>query len=138
MLGMKSIGKNPTKISSSDSGCVDTSVSSKDVTSSTVTLSNVLSRLMSYMTVSFSAANGSLDTASSSSISQNSTFLKQFCMVLSVTSSHDKTSIFIPSNTEMFQSDLLPSVASSCHQLLQSFFGPLLFCTSLLKEQMTP
>ena len=58
---------------------------------------------------------------------KNLLFLRQFCTVLSVTISHDKTSIFITSNTEMFGSDLLPSIASI-------IFWTTLFCTSLLRS----
>ena len=119
-------------ISSSDSDSwVDTNMSSKDATSSTVTSSNVLSRLMSCVPVSFSTANGSSDTASFSSISQKSAFLKQFCTVLSVTLSHEKTSIFIASNTEMFGSDLLPSIATI-------IFWATFVLYLAFKERMTP
>ena len=105
-----STAKSHAKVSLLVSGyCVETSISSKDVTSSTVTSSKVSFKILSWVMEFFCATNGSSDTVWSSSISEKPVFLKQFCMVF--------------------------SRVNFCYQLLQLFFGLLYFCTLLLKNE---
>ena len=120
-----STAKRSAKISSLDS--VDTRISSKDATFLAVISSKVLSKILNWVIESFSAANGSSDTVSSSSISENSASLKQFCTVYSVTLSHARASIFMASNQEISESDFLLSIASIIFVLIY-------FCTLLLKK----
>ena len=108
---------------------VDTSISSKDATSSTVEFSKVPKYQVEWWNLS--AWQTSNQNCIVISDPRKIYFLKAICMVLSVTLSHAMTSIFIAPNKDIVGSDFLLWIASI-------IFWTTLFLYYAFKEQMAP